>query len=40
VHEDQNAELLALRPERMEPGIGQFLAGDAAADTDARKPSL
>ena len=35
VHEDENAEFLALRPERMEFGIGQFLAGDAAGDADA-----
>ena len=40
VHEDQDAQLLALGPERMEPGIGQFLAGDAAAHADAAEAQL
>ena len=35
VHEDENAEFLALGPEGVEAGVGQFLAGDAAADADA-----
>jgi len=34
VHEDQHAEFLALGPERMEPRVGQVLAGDAPADAD------
>jgi hypothetical protein len=37
MHEDENSELLALGPERMKSGIGQFLAGDAAADADSAK---
>src|SRR5258707_14939255 len=40
VHEDQDAQLLALGPERMKSGIGQFLAGDAAADADTAKAEL
>ena len=40
VHEDENAEFLALGPERVEFGIGQFLAGDAAGDADAAEAEL
>ena len=40
VHEDQHAELLALRPEGMEARVGQLLAGDAAADADAAEAEL
>lgn len=37
VQEDEGAEFLAFGPERMEAGIGEFLAGDAAGDADAAK---
>ena len=40
MHEDQDAQLLALGPERMEPRIGQLLVADAAADTDAAEAEL
>jgi hypothetical protein len=40
MHEDQDTQLLALGPERMEPGIRQLLAGDAAADADATEAQL
>src|SRR6266702_8043796 len=32
LHENQDAELFGLGPDRVEFGVGQFLAGDAAAD--------
>ena len=40
VHEDQHAQFLALRPERVEFRVGQFLAGDAAGNADAAKPEV
>ena len=40
MHEDEHAQFLALRPERMESGIGQFLAGHAAAHADAAEAEL
>ena len=40
VHEDQHAQFLALRPERVEFRVGQFLAGDAAGDADAAEAEV
>ena len=40
MQEDQDAVLLALRPERIELRIGQLEAGDAAADADAAEAEL
>ncbi len=40
MHEDQDTQFLALGPEGMEPGIGQFIAGHAAPDADAAEAEL
>src|SRR5260221_5514905 len=40
MHEDEHAQLFALGPERMELGVGQLEAGDAAADTNAAEAKL
>ena len=40
MHEDEDAQLLALLPERVELGIGEFLASHAAAHTDAAEAEL
>ncbi len=38
VHENQNAELFGLGPDRVEFRIGQLLPGDAATDRQAAQP--
>src|SRR6059036_743150 len=38
--EDQDAELLGLRPERVELRVGELVAGDARADGGAAEPEL
>jgi hypothetical protein len=40
VHEDEHPQLLAFRPERVEFGIGQILAGNAAGNADAAEAEL
>src|SRR6516225_751218 len=40
VHEHQHAQFLALRPERVEFWVRQFLAGNAAGNADAAKPEF
>src|SRR5215510_898907 len=40
VHENQHAQFLALRPERVEFWVRQFLAGNAAGNADAAKPEF
>ena len=40
VHENQHAQFLALRPERVEFWVRQFLACNAAANADAAKPEF
>src|SRR5262245_9278514 len=40
VHESQHAQFLALRPERVEFWVRQFLAGNTAGNADAAKPEF
>src|SRR5262245_41404047 len=40
VHENQHAQFLAFRPERVKFSVRQFLAGNAAANADAAKPQF
>src|SRR5207244_8447175 len=40
MHEDQHAELLGLGPERVELGVGELQALDAAADRGAAQAEL
>src|SRR5262249_60265245 len=40
VYENQHAQFLALRPERVEFWVRHFLAGNAAGNADAAKPEF
>src|SRR5438477_2768578 len=40
VHENEHAQFFALGPERVEFGVGQFLAGDAAGNPDAAEAEV